>query len=668
MIIKHIRQSLKWKLYGFVFFAFILVFALVGAGVYYYGDIESANNTKADFNNMVNSLQVTRIAEKTYLQFFTSELAKQFGESARKTEETFATVNGTSDSVEVKKNLASAQSLFQKYRQLFDEQAAIHEEHNQLKEAMRQPLRQALQLINEIQSDIEVHQADLQMQGDDLSGTESEMMNVTRDCNINFLQLQNIQHQYLNTGDSKFIQNFKDLADGGVKSNTTALLQFAQSLGNDKFVSNARSVKDSVTDFLKFFTQSQNLGAKERQVVKEMDLVGQNAIEPVEAVVKLTSRIIDRQRKSAITAITSIIVIGILAFLVLSILLVGLITKPLNQVVAGLKDIAEGEGDLTHRLSVKSKDEMGELAKWFNIFIEKIQILIRDMATHATGLQTSSQELLGISQSLSGGAEQTSFKANAVAGAGEEMSVNMTTVASAMAEASSNVNMVASAVEEMTATISEIAENSEKARNITSEAVIQTESATAQISELDGAARNIGKVIETITEISEQVNLLALNATIEAARAGDAGKGFAVVANEIKELARQTAAATNEIKQHVEGIQSSTHGTVTEIEKITRVVDQVNLIVGTIATAVEEQSVTTQEMAQNVTHVSCGIAEVNKKVSHSSSVSGEIAHEIKEVMLAAQEISNNSIQVNQSSGALSGLAEELRKMVGRFKV
>jgi methyl-accepting chemotaxis protein len=102
----------------------------------------------------------------------------------------------------------------------------------------------------------------------------------------------------------------------------------------------------------------------------------------------------------------------------------------------------------------------------------------------------------------------------------------------------------------------------EKARSITSEAVTQTESSSGQINALGQSARDIGKIVETITDISEQVNLLALNATIEAARAGEAGKGFAVVANEIKELARQTAGATNEIRQRVEGIQSSTQGAV----------------------------------------------------------------------------------------------------------
>lgn len=124
-----------------------------------------------------------------------------------------------------------------------------------------------------------------------------------------------------------------------------------------------------------------------------------------------------------------------------------------------------------------------------------------------------------------------------------------------MEEATTNINMIASAAEEMTATIAEIAQNSEKGNAIVGRAVSQAQVVSAKVGELGHAAQQIGKVTETITEISEQTNLLALNATIEAARAGEAGKGFAVVANEIKELAKQTALATEEIKSQISSIQ-----------------------------------------------------------------------------------------------------------------
>jgi methyl-accepting chemotaxis protein len=344
------------------------------------------------------------------------------------------------------------------------------------------------------------------------------------------------------------------------------------------------------------------------------------------------------------------------------------ITRPIVTASEMLKDIAQGEGDLTRRLEVSSRDEVGEMAKWFNVFAENIQRIIGSVQENASQVNDSSSELNTIADQTSTNATETSEKANTVAAASEEMSANMNSVAAAMEEAATNVGMVASAADEMTATINEIAQNTEKARGIAGGAVDQAANASSQVAELGSAAQEIGKVIETITEISEQVNLLALNATIEAARAGEAGKGFAVVANEIKELARQTAEATGEIKSRIESIQNSTDGTVTEIGNITTVVNEVNEIVSTIATAVEEQSVTTNEIASNVSQAAQGIEEVNENVAQSSTVSAEISRDIADVTQASGEISNSSEQISMSAESLNQLARQLNDMVGRFKV
>ena len=343
------------------------------------------------------------------------------------------------------------------------------------------------------------------------------------------------------------------------------------------------------------------------------------------------------------------------------------ITRPINEAVNGLKDIAQGEGDLTMRLKVNSNDEVGELAKWFNAFITKLQGIIKEIAEGVETLSSSSTELSAISEQMSQVSQDTSSKCNTVSAAAEEMSTNMSTVAAAMEQSTANTQVVASSAEEMSSTIGEIAKNSERARAISDDAAVKSVDTSKKVTELGHAAQAIGKVIEAITDISEQVNLLALNATIEAARAGEAGKGFAVVANEIKELAKQTAGATQDIKSKISTIQNTTMITIEQIEQITKVIQEVNDVVAGIASAVEEQSTATAEIAANVSQSAQGIQEVNSNVNQSSMVASEISKEISDVNASANEISTSSSQVNLSAQDLSKLSEQLKAMVDQFK-
>ena len=344
------------------------------------------------------------------------------------------------------------------------------------------------------------------------------------------------------------------------------------------------------------------------------------------------------------------------------------IVKPINSAVLGLKDIAQGEGDLTMRLKVTSKDEVGEMAQWFNTFIEKLQGIIQQIAKNSESVGSSSEQLSIIAGDLLAGAEDTSQRSNNVATSAEEMSANLHNVAAAMEESTTNTTMVATAAEEMSSTINEIAQNAERARSVSTEAVKQANNASEKMRQLGDAASKIGKVTETITEISEQTNLLALNATIEAARAGEAGKGFAVVANEIKELAKQTAGATLDIKNLIEDVQNTSRSTEEGIDQISKVITGVNDIVSTIATAVEEQTAATQEIANNIAQASQGIQEVNENVNQSSAVATGISQDIAEVSSAANNISTRSNDVRQSAHDLLARSQELNQIVGSFKV
>ncbi len=413
--------------------------------------------------------------------------------------------------------------------------------------------------------------------------------------------------------------------------------------------------------------------AEGNKMMEKFDPLAESLTRKINALEKTQARELNESMKNIESKIAgggTINIILSVVILVVSIVLVFFITNGIRLNVNKILAFADGlaKGDFTISIDVKSHDEMGQIAIRMNNIKEQLGNLIKNIINGTKTLSSSSTELSAISRQMLGGAEQASEKANVVAAAAEEMSSNMNSVATASEQASTNVNVVSAATEEMTATINEIAQNSGKASSISGEAVNQTRNASDKVNELGSAAQDIGKVVETITNISEQVNLLALNATIEAARAGEAGKGFAVVANEIKDLASQTSDATLEIKGKIEAIQNTTAGTVTEIEQIVIVINDVNDIVSTIATAVEEQSITTKEIAENVAQAAQGIQEVNENVVQGSSVAHEIAKDISDVSQAATEMSSGSEQVNLSAEDLSKLAEELNEWMDKFQV
>ena len=455
-----------------------------------------------------------------------------------------------------------------------------------------------------------------------------------------------------------------------------AKTQFEKALGNwSQYVSSSDELK-SVADQLnaEYLSIDKNIVLYHQQFLDQAELKKQQILSQ-EALSRglraVESATLDRMNRvkalanvfNFILVLVAVLVGGVSAFFV-----VRAIVTPIKRVAAELKNIAQGQGDLTIRLDSRSKDEVGMLAHWFNLFIENMDTLIQDIANNASRLGTSSKDLLEIADNMSQGAGQMSERSNNVATATEEMSTNMNSVAAASEQAATNMNVVAGAIDQMTDRIGEIAKNTENAHEITKKAVASAKNTTHQVNDLGHAAADISKVTETITDISEQTNLLALNATIEAARAGEAGKGFAVVANEIKELAKQTAEATGDIRAKIEGIQNSTGRTVAEIEQVTKVIDEVNDIVVKIATDINEQSITTRDIASNVTEASRGIQEVNHNVAQSSAVSTDIAQDISQVSSESEDMSHSSSVIRQNAQDTLQMADQLNGLVSRFKV
>ena len=365
----------------------------------------------------------------------------------------------------------------------------------------------------------------------------------------------------------------------------------------------------------------------------------------------------------------SLLIVGALVLTMIAVAFLSKrITRPIVNTGEILREIAQGEGDLTKRLEANGKDEVGKMAGWFNAFISKLHDIVRNIAEYFETVTASANQLLIISRQMDEGVMSMSKKSETVARAANEMSQNMHSVAAATEEAATNVRIVASTVDTMNQMMSEIGISSEKARSISNKAVAETLQASSKVNDLGNAAAEISKVSEAITEISEQTNLLALNATIEAARAGESGKGFAVVANEIKELARQTAQATHNIKLEIQGVQNHIRETVSDISRIAEVIREVDTTVSSITTAVTTQMTAAEEIIGNLHQASTGIDEVSRNVAASSAFSGEIASDIHEVSTIAQTITDSSRKVSTNASDLTELAADLKVMIGEFKV
>ena len=360
--------------------------------------------------------------------------------------------------------------------------------------------------------------------------------------------------------------------------------------------------------------------------------------------------------------------IAVLIGMVLAFFITRSITVPLKQVITMVADIAQGDGDLTGRLSYGARDEIGELATLFNSFLEKLQGMIRDIAGGSGTIGSASKELLSISGEMTKGADGMSHQLHSVATAASDMSGNIESMAEALNDASSTAHLVASATEEMTASIAEIAGKTETARSISETAVSETHRAKELMETLGRAAKEIGEVPQTIDDISGQTNLLALNATIEAARAGEAGKGFAVVANEIKTLAHEAGAATTRINEQIVGIQNAAKNTTAGMNATAQTIHEIDQIIQTIGTTIEEQSVTTREISGNLAQSSQAIALVNDQARDGARFADQIAREITEVSHTAATLVSSSDMVNTHAEDVTGLSGGLQEQVGKFRI
>ncbi|MFZ5807474.1 MAG: methyl-accepting chemotaxis protein [Verrucomicrobiota bacterium] len=646
--------SLKAKLVGFVGVAFALLIVLAVAVVINYLSIESTYTLRANINQIAKKILDSQGSGNTATGDALDEMKKQ-------SEEAFCA--GEAELKSIGSSAAEMRAKFQEYQNLFKEFMIASSQVNEIKADINSTLVSAQKDLDVIINTLTEKQFELRMSGDELSAQEIELLNIARDCKVALLKFETTFQQQSITGgaDEGVLANFKTKTTKEINDALKSLTVLVPSTKNNDFIQKSKTIKTN-TERIMPLVESGTLA-----IQQQLKVAGQMK-ETSDAILEASDRLLVSQKSKAVTIISTMIIGGMLGFAVLSFFLVTSITKPMKVILDNMTDIAQGKGDLTVRLKIFSKDEIGQMAARFNDFVEKLQGIMKEVGSNVTPLASSADEMTSTATHLATSAEQMKSQAYTVASAGEQLSHNINTMASTAEEMSISADNVATSVKEMTASIGEVAKNCARESEIASKANQQAVAAREVMSKLGDAVQEISKVVELIGAIADQTNLLALNATIEAASAGEAGKGFAVVANEVKELARQSSQASEQIAGQIRNVQTSTETSVKTIEEVSKIIQEVNQIAGNIASAMEEQSATTNEIFKTITGVSEASRSLAKNVQESAKGANEVSKNIQGVNSAAQESASGASQTHDNSSKLSQMASRLKEIVGTFKV
>ena len=357
---------------------------------------------------------------------------------------------------------------------------------------------------------------------------------------------------------------------------------------------------------------------------------------------------VDARNMALIGLVVALLGLGVM-------MLVGLgLSRPARRLVAMLDDIARGEGDLTKRLAVDRRDELGDIARGFNAFLDKLQLMIREVVSSVQQVTDASENTADIAMRTNDGIQRQLSEIDLVATAVTEMTATAQDVARNAAQAAEAANNAdGSAVHGR-----EVVRSTATAIQNLSEDI---QKAVASVQSLARDSDNITGILETIRGIAEQTNLLALNAAIEAARAGEQGRGFAVVADEVRNLAQKTQRSTEEIQTMIEQLHKGTRDTVKVMEQSRSRTEQSVL-------QAEEADAALTSITQAVSIITEMNTQIASAAEQQSAVAEDVNRNVSTIDQVAKAVASGAQEASEASAGLTRLAEHQRRLINQFKV